>query len=83
VNAAFRIESSTRQIDCDLAIGESTIELLGGKSFVQPYLSDRLVTLKGYDQPAKIWAGSYDDLRKFLASQPRTSASITASESVN
>lgn len=83
VNAAFRIESSTRQIDCDLAIGESTIELLGGKSFVQPYLSDRLVTLKGYDQPAKIWAGSFDDLREFLASQPRTSASITASESVN
>jgi adenylate cyclase len=83
VNAAFRIESSTRQINCDLAIGERTIELLGGKSFVQPYLSDRLVTLKGYDQPAKVWAGSFDDLRKLLANQPRTSASVAASESVS
>ena len=84
VNAAFRIRILARvRFNCDLAIGERTIELLGGKSFVQPYLSDRLVTLKGYDQPAKVWAGSFDDLRKLLASQPRTSASVTASESAS
>src|ERR1700733_9204420 len=83
VNAAFRIESSTRQIGCDTAIGERTVELLGGRSFVQPYLSDRLVTLKGYDQPAQVWAGSFDDLRKLLASQAWTSASWAASDRVS
>jgi len=83
VNAAFRIESSTRQINCDLAIGEKTIELLGGRSFVQPYLTDRLVTLKGYDQQAQVWAGSFEDLRKLLASQPWTSASVAASDRVS
>ena len=40
VNAAFRIESWMVRINCDCAIGERTIELLGGESFVQPYLSD-------------------------------------------
>ncbi len=68
VNAAFRIESSTRYIDCDIAIGETSVELLGGKSFVQPYLNDRIVSLKGYDEPARVWAGSFEDLRKLLAS---------------
>lgn len=74
VNAAFRIEASTRQINCDVAIGDRTIELLGGEPFAQPYLKEVLVPLKGYDRPAKVWAGSFESLRTLLAARVGTVA---------
>jgi len=75
VNAAFRIEASTRHIECDVALGASTVEFLGGTSVVQPFLQDRMVALKGYDQQAKVWAGSFADLRNLVASQGDATAS--------
>ncbi len=71
VNAAFRIEASTRQIGCDVAIGEGTVGTLGGKSFVTPYLNEHVVQLKGYDQPARVWAGSFEDVQNLVISLPK------------
>lgn len=76
VNAAFRIEACTRQIGCDVAIGEGTVGLLGGISLVKPYLNDHVVQLKGYDQPANVWAGSFEDLRNLLSSHPKQSGPL-------
>lgn len=67
VNAAFRIEAGTREIGCDVAIGQKTAELLGGVPFMRRSFQDRLLEMKGYDKPATVWAGSFEDLRKLLA----------------
>jgi adenylate cyclase len=66
VNAAFRIEAVTREIGTDVAIGQRSAELLGGDLFMRRSFQDHLLTMKGYDRPASVWAGSFDDLRKFL-----------------
>jgi adenylate cyclase len=66
VNAAFRIEAVTREIGADVAIGQRSAELLGGDLFMRRSFQDHLLTMKGYDRPASVWAGSFDDLRKFL-----------------
>jgi adenylate cyclase len=67
VNAAFRIESSTRQIGLDVALGHRTAELLGKDLVVSRYFRDHLLHLKGYDIPQGVWAGSFEDLRRLLA----------------
>jgi hypothetical protein len=67
VNAAFRIETTTREIAADVSIGQATAELLGGASFLKPSFQDHLLNLKGYDKPATVWAGSFEDLRKLLS----------------
>ena len=69
VNAAFRIEDCTRQIGCDVAIGDKTAEYLGETSLVQQYLSNHLLPLKGYEVAATIWAGSFEDVQKLLVSR--------------
>jgi len=66
VNAAFRIEAGTREIGCDVAIGQRSAELLGGAPFMRRAFQDHLLRMKGYDTPATVWAGSFEDLRKFL-----------------
>lgn len=71
VNAAFRIEASTREIGSDLAIGQETVRLLGGASSVDPYLREHSIQLKGYNRPARIWAGSYTNMREFIGSRQR------------
>jgi adenylate cyclase len=68
VNAAFRLETATKQIGCDLALGEMTYE------FTQPLLAKRptpfrkgQVQLKGYDQPTVTYATTFEYLNKFLS----------------
>jgi adenylate cyclase len=68
VNAAFGIEAGTRRIGSDVAIGRDTIELLGGPSSVEPWLREHSLVLKGYAAPVRVWAGSFADVRQFLAS---------------
>ena len=66
VNAAFRIEAGTREIGSDVAIGQRTAEILGGASLMRRSFQDHLLKMKGYDAPATVWAGSFQDLRQFL-----------------
>ncbi|MBW4539281.1 MAG: adenylate/guanylate cyclase domain-containing protein [Myxacorys chilensis ATA2-1-KO14] len=66
VNAAFRLESATKQIGMDIAIGETTYQhasrLVGGCDIFDPYT----VELKGYDTPTPTYACSFMDLDGFL-----------------
>lgn len=65
VNAAFRLESSTKQIGMDVALGESTYEYLVG-SGINPKFKQYIVNLKGYDTPTMTYAGTFSDLDTFL-----------------
>ncbi|MBE9102915.1 FHA domain-containing protein [Vacuolonema iberomarrocanum] len=66
VNAAFRLESATKQIGVDVALGETTYEYLM-TTLSNPNLFDQhTVNLKGYDTPTVTYAGSFTDLDTFL-----------------
>jgi adenylate cyclase len=66
VNAAFRLESATKQIGLDIALGETTYQHLvnhvGDLKFFERYSVD----LKGYDTPTPTHACSFADLDRFL-----------------
>ena len=69
VNAAFRLESATKDLGLGVALGErSYAELAAGArtGFVQ-----REVELKGYDGPATAWAISFEGLQNLLRVAPR------------
>lgn len=67
VNAAFRLETVTKQIGCDVALGDTTYQ------YTIPLLEKRpnpfrqgTVQLKGYDTPTITYATTFDYLNKFL-----------------
>jgi adenylate cyclase len=66
VNAAFRIESSTKEIGLDVAIGQQTYDLLRKTSNPDPFFVARTVSLKGYEQPRPVWAASFGDVERYL-----------------
>lgn len=66
VNAAFRLENSTKQLGVDLAIGPTAYQYLqqwAGKSLS---FSDSTVELKGYDTPMQVYAGTFATLAQIL-----------------
>jgi adenylate cyclase len=72
VNAAFRLESSTKQIGLDIALGEDTYGYLSSIGKQELGFKQHTVHLKGYESPTITYAGTYADLDKFLrASTPR------------
>lgn len=67
VNAAFRLETSTKQIGLDVAVGETTYKYLSSLGVSSPDLFKQYtVHLKGYDVPAITYACSFADLDIFL-----------------
>lgn len=70
VNAAFRLESATKALGVNVAIGEKTYEQI-----VSPAMSSftrKQVELKGYEGPSIAWAISFQGLQEFLRlSEPR------------
>ncbi len=52
VNKAFRLESATKDIPCDLALGQGTYEFLAGLEGIESLFNACPVKLKGYDEPA-------------------------------
>jgi len=66
VNAAFRLESSTKQLGLDIALGQETYRRLSliGKEPLN--LTQHTVHLKGYDTPTLTYAGTYGELDSFL-----------------
>ncbi len=70
VNAAFRLESSTKQIGLGVAVGETTYQHLLNLGMVSKDLFKQYtVHLKGYDIPTITYACSYADLDTFLQEQ--------------
>lgn len=66
VNTAFRLESATRQMGCDLLIAASVFEALSDARFRPPNVVD--VPLKGYDAPARAVPLMFDDVGGLLGS---------------
>jgi adenylate cyclase len=64
VNVAFRLESATKGLGLDVALGQRTfqeLKLPQDSAFVR-----REVAMKGYDGPNATWAISFEGLREFL-----------------
>ncbi len=72
VNAAFRIESATRQINADLVVGQKTYERLGTLAHPELYFTSHVVKLKGYDEPTTVWAADLESVRRFAAASAET-----------
>ena len=65
VNAAFRLESATKELGMGVAVGERTyseLHVAGDSPFLR-----REVELKGYESPRTVWAISFEGLRAFLS----------------
>lgn len=65
VNAAFRLETSTKEMGIDIAIGETTYHYLSPpqNQVFKPYR----VNLKGYETPMTTYGMTFADLIQFLA----------------
>lgn len=68
VNAAFRLESSTKQIGADIAFGETTHQYLQEAGLCPTLFQQHTVILKGFDISTVTYAGSFADLDTFLSS---------------
>jgi adenylate cyclase len=66
VNAAFRLESATKPLVEDLAIGADTFDHLSKVASVESYFQQYHLSLKGYDQPFNAHCASYANLDAFL-----------------
>lgn len=66
VNAAFRLESATKEIGMDLAIGATTYSYLSGLSQVHDVFQQHSVTLKGYDDMTITYGTTFEALDDFL-----------------
>ncbi|GAB4354270.1 MAG: adenylate/guanylate cyclase domain-containing protein [Cyanophyceae cyanobacterium] len=70
VNAAFRLESATKELGCDVAIGQTTYQYLCAlKPAAQDIFEESLVHLKGYEGKTLTYASTYDALAGFIAAQ--------------
>jgi adenylate cyclase len=72
VNKTFRLESATKEIGCDLLLGEDTWRFLAAFTGHLPQFQERPVTLKGYGQPVAAWGASMESLKLVLAALPGT-----------
>ena len=66
VNKAFRLESATKEIHCDLALGQETYEFLAGSLDSLLLFQCCTVKLKGYDEPATAYGGHLSSIPAVL-----------------
>ena len=67
VNAAFRLESATKQLTEDLAVGLETFQQLSkGLEINKDRFIEHQLSLKGYDQLFTAFCASYEDLDYLL-----------------
>ncbi|PSF32007.1 adenylate/guanylate cyclase domain-containing protein [Aphanothece hegewaldii CCALA 016] len=67
VNAAFRLESATKEIKLDLAIGETTYRHLATMKETTTLFHGHNVQLKGYDEITLTYGTTFDELKQFLS----------------
>lgn len=66
VNAAFRLESATKQIGLDIALGEYTYRYLSELIKDEIGFKQLAIKLKGYETPTITYVGTYEELDRFL-----------------
>ena len=67
VNAAFRLESATKEFGLDVAVGEQTYKSLADLKLATDLFSQYFVVLKGYDTPTTTYGVTFNNLQKFLS----------------
>ena len=55
VNKAFRLESATKEMGCDLVIGTETHAILGKSGMAGSWFTTGQIKLKGYNEPATVY----------------------------
>jgi adenylate cyclase len=80
VNAAFRLEAITKELNAEIALGASTYRYLAPLLGKHRVFKECSVELKGYDAPAIVHATNFGPLNAFLqlASTPPPNTQITA-----
>jgi adenylate cyclase len=77
VNAAFRFESATRELACDLVIGPETMAgLRACGPNPERFFAEQTVQLKGYERPTQVWAASFANLRSLVLEFPAREAPL-------
>ena len=66
VNTAFRLESATKEIGIDLAIGETTYDYLKNLPDWQRFFEEYRIQLKGSDKPILIYGMGFEDLGELV-----------------
>lgn len=64
VNAAFRLESSTKGLGVDIALGEETFKNVPRSRLLN--FERHRVTAKNYDEPLTAYMGNFSDLESYL-----------------
>ena len=67
VNAAFRLETASKELATDVVLGEQSFEYLRPLPVSTQYFSFREASLKGNDAPANTWCISFAKLQEFLS----------------
>jgi adenylate cyclase len=70
VNAAFRLESATKELACDLAVGEGAFERIKTYPQLAPLFQEQAASLKGFEGPTRAFGASFDALLRTLPSVP-------------
>ena len=65
VNSAFRLESSTKEIGMDIAVGQGTYKYISEVG-VENAFKEYKVKLKGYDSLTITYATTFENLNAFL-----------------
>lgn len=68
VNAAFRLETSTKQIGKDISVGKTTYQYLTALGADNSLFEEHMVTLHGYETPVVVYACTFMELDAFLKS---------------
>ncbi len=64
VNAAFRLESSTKELGVDVALGEETFKNVPRSRLLN--FERHRVSAKNYDEPLTAYMGNFSDLEQYL-----------------
>jgi adenylate cyclase len=80
VNAAFRLESATKQAQLDVMVGSLTHQCLNGDGALSRFFQPQSLQLKGYEEPFSAYGCTFDELSnclKMLAlGQPKSTSSL-------
>lgn len=66
VNKTFRLESASRELSCDLVLGQPTYERLARCMSVAPPFTACAAKLKGYDEPVSVYTAQITSLPTVL-----------------
>ncbi|WP_244533054.1 adenylate/guanylate cyclase domain-containing protein [Geitlerinema sp. PCC 9228] len=72
VNAAFRLESATKEIKQDVAIGETTYSSFQQWCPDSVLFQPHTVNLKGYETPIATYTTTFDQLHSFIQQQTQS-----------